>query len=244
MFIARNTPAFVIAYLALMVPTYILPYFGSNSAVVNVFSAAMGMGPTPQWWMHVWFLIMLAVLGWLRGSVIGKAYLPVFPVIAGVFDMTPGLSMIPMIPTVMHLVGVILGAMGAAALVTDGEFMLARRAKIVAGVATLLAIGGSVLFVSTALSKSHSLSAPVAKTLTTPKIVSTPVRAVAEVKPQSVPTVAQTIPEPSPVVSIPTTAAPVSETHKHHRAVSEPKAAVTKSANPEKQTVRYLNLNE
>lgn len=110
MLIVRSTPAYVVAYLVLMVPTYILPYAGSNSALVNGFSTAMGMGPTPQWWAHAWCLVMLVVLGWLRGNTIGKAFLPALPAVAALFDMTPGLSMVPLIPTLLHLAAIFFGA--------------------------------------------------------------------------------------------------------------------------------------
>jgi hypothetical protein len=242
MFLARNMPAFVIAYLVLMIPTYILPYFGSNSSLVNALSVSQGMGMLPQWWMHIWFLVMLTLLVWLRGSVIGKAYLPVFPVIAAIFDMTPGLSMIPMIPTVMHLVGIILGAMGVGVLVTEEaainrEQMLGRKAKIVAGIATLLAIGGSTLFVTTLSSGHHKQPALVAETQVKPAVVQPPVNTVAEVQPQPMPAETQAASAPLPATLN-------TQAHKHHKVVNDYQTATTKSVKSEKQTVRYFNLNE
>ncbi len=242
MFLARNTPAFVISYLVLMIPTYILPYFGSNSSLVNALSVSQGMGMLPQWWMHIWFLVMLTLLVWLRGSVIDKAYLPVFPVIAAIFDMTPGLSMIPMIPTVMHLVGIILGAMGVVVLATEEaavnrELLLGRKAKIVAGIATLLAIGGSTLFVTTLTSGHHKPSATVAEKLVKPAIAQAPVK-VEEVKPQATPEeLAAETPAAAPAM-------PATPSHKHHNVAHDSVSTTTRSAKSEKQSVRYLNLND
>lgn len=43
-----NRIFFVLVYLVFVTPTYILPYFGSNSALANVTGAAMGLGVLPQ----------------------------------------------------------------------------------------------------------------------------------------------------------------------------------------------------
>jgi len=37
-----NTPTFVIAYIIFMLPTYYLPYLGSNSALLHGLGAAVG----------------------------------------------------------------------------------------------------------------------------------------------------------------------------------------------------------
>lgn len=147
----RNTLAFVIGYVILMIPTYVLPWLGSNSAVMNVVGAAIGHGMTPQWWAHAWCLVMLILLTWARGDFIGKKYLPVFPFLAAVFDLTPGLSMIPLIPTVLHLVAIILGVkVGVQQPVFEGVANpVSRRAGMFAGLMTAAAVLGSVLFVST-----------------------------------------------------------------------------------------------
>lgn len=261
MFIARSTPAYVAAYLVLMVPTYILPYFGSNSTLVNAFSAALGMGPTPQWWAHIWCLAMLAVLSWLRSNAIGKAFLPVFPVLAAVFDLTPGLSVIPMIPTLLHLAGIIVGAMGVAAVTTkaatgNAELVLMRKAKIVAGIATMLAISGSMLFTVTmsrtakslqGLSKPSEAKVPATTMFSaqhpqnasgpnTPAnkdviLLTTPssASAEAEVRPQAPP-----IPVTEPRKARPRTT----------KVQDDPQTAETKSAHQEKPSIRYIRIND
>lgn len=265
MFIARNTPAYVVAYVVLMVPTYILPYFGSNSSMVNALSTAMGMGPTPQWWAHVWCLAMLAVLGWLRGNAIGKAFLPVFPVLAAVFDLTPGLSMIPMAPSLLHLAGIIVGAMGTAAVAGDDaientQLVLMRKAKIVAGVATMLAIGGTTLFTVTMSRTAKSLQgyskpseAKAPATMISPaqhpqnasgsnspankKAMpsTTPPSASAEGEARS------QVPQKTATASL---SQPPKAKHRRTKAQDAPKTAETKSANQEKQSIRYIRLND
>lgn len=265
MLIARLTPAFVVAYLMLMIPTYILPYFGSNSTMVNALGAALGMGPTPQWWAHVWCLSMLSMLGWLRGKVIGKTYLPVFPVLAAVFDLTPGLSAIPMVPTFLHLAGIIVGAMGVAAVAVDEagrnvESVLMRKAGATAGAATLLAIGGSILFAVTMSQAGKSLRGP--GELSEAKVLPNsilPDRQQQNANRSSAPTNNRTIPsttppqasaeanaiaKKAPEITHAAAAEPRKASLRTTRASSYTKTAETKSANQEKPNVRYIKLSD
>jgi hypothetical protein len=109
----KNPVLYVVSYLGLMILTYILPYFGSNSSLVNAASAAAAGRMNPLFWLHLLILIGLCVLSWFRGGYIDKKYLVVFPFLALVFDLVPGLSAIPLIPTIMHLLAIVLGVMGA-----------------------------------------------------------------------------------------------------------------------------------
>jgi hypothetical protein len=106
--ILGNTVVFAILYIVLMIPTYLLPYMGSNSSILNATSAGMN----PFFWLHLSILIILAVVTWFRGSNIDKKWLLIFPILALVFDLVPGLSSIPLVPTVMHLLAIILGVVG------------------------------------------------------------------------------------------------------------------------------------
>lgn len=103
---------FVVAYVVLMLPTYYLPYVGSNSAVLAGLGAATGMGLSPQFWMHVACLYFMIVITWLRGCQIGKQWIAIFPVIASIFDMVPGVNLVPLVPTAMHVCALIFGARG------------------------------------------------------------------------------------------------------------------------------------
>ena len=109
----KGAVGFVVAYLVLIVPTYVLPYSGSNSAIVGTISAAAGRGATPQFWLHAWCMSMLVLVTSIRGKAIGKSWLLIFPMLAGFFDLMPGLNFIPLVPTVMHLFALVLGAIGA-----------------------------------------------------------------------------------------------------------------------------------
>lgn len=147
--IFRQTFFFVVGYSILMAPTYVLPWLGSNSAIFNVAGAAVGHGMTPQWWVHAWCLAMLILMAWLRGDLIGKKYLPAFPFLAAVFDITPGLSMIPLVPTALHLTTIIIGLKVSDPQANTDGVVTSRKVGVLAGLMTITTICGSLLFVST-----------------------------------------------------------------------------------------------
>lgn len=110
-----NPALFAILYILLMIPTYWLPYMGSNSAALNATGSAAGVGMNPAFWPHLGALALLVGVAWMRGKPIGKTWLVIFPILALVFDLTPGLNFIPLVPTVMHLMAIILGVSGGSA---------------------------------------------------------------------------------------------------------------------------------
>ena len=147
----RHAISFVILYVLMMVPTYILPYFGSNSAITNTFSSAMGLGFTPQWWMHAWSIAIIILLAWMRGKWIDKGYLPAFSIAAGIFDLTPILSSIPLIPTAFHLLAIVLGAMGKEISHDDTDIKKSGKFALTASlIVTGIAVLGIAVFITTA----------------------------------------------------------------------------------------------
>lgn len=138
---------YIAAYLLLLIPTYILPYFGSNSSLFNAVGAAVGMGLSPLWWLHAWCLVMLVILGWWRGKWTAKAWLPVFPILAGAFDIIPILNMIPLVPTVMHLIAMAVGVISANRSDTEAISGINRKVGVAAGITTLIALLGVALFI-------------------------------------------------------------------------------------------------
>ncbi len=107
--LVANTVTYVVGYALLMAPTYFLPFLGSNSSILNTATAASGAGVYPLLLLHLAFLAALVVLAWARGKYIGKTWLIGLPIAAGFFDIIPGLSLIPMAPTVLHLAAIIVG---------------------------------------------------------------------------------------------------------------------------------------
>ena len=115
-----NAPVFVIAYIVFMLPTHFLPYAGSNSSLLHGIDAAAGTHALNfAFWLHMGSMLILCFLCWIRGAYVDKKWLILFPVLAIVFDFVPGLSLIPMIPTVMHLLAIILGVVGAKAVTSQ-----------------------------------------------------------------------------------------------------------------------------
>ena len=104
-----NGVVFAVLYILFMLPTYFLPYFGSNSAILGAASAITEMGIPPQTIFHVIALAVLIILTRFRGSLVDKQWLTVLPVIAAIFDMVPTLNIIPLVPTVMHIFVLIKG---------------------------------------------------------------------------------------------------------------------------------------
>ena len=152
--IFKGAVGFVVGYLVFMVPTYVLPYLGSNSAIVGTIGAAFGRGPTPQFWLHFWCLVMLVLVTSIRAKNIGKGWLTIFPALAVFFDMVPVLNLIPLVPTVMHLFALVFGAKGGDAVSADPE---TENTPVTndfswepwaAGLMTLSAMSGSFIFIS------------------------------------------------------------------------------------------------
>lgn len=104
-----NTGMYAVGYIVLMIPTYILPYMGSNSLLLVSAAAAAGGGLYVLLLIHIAFLVGLILLAWARGKLIGKGWLTGLPIAAALFDLLPGLSLIPLAPTVLHLAAIILG---------------------------------------------------------------------------------------------------------------------------------------
>ena len=114
--IFEKTPAFVISYLLAMLPTYLLPYFGSNSAAIQ------GIGTVTRdqggdlvgtlFFIHIGCLAFLIAITWIKGKASNRGWIAVFPVVAAFFDMLPGLSLIPLVPTLMHVLAIIFAARG------------------------------------------------------------------------------------------------------------------------------------
>lgn len=107
-----NPTTFVLLYTVVMIPTYILPYFGSNSNI-GIINYSLGVtrhvDVNPALYVHIAVLAVLVFITWLRGRIINKGWLLALPIAASCFDLFPGLSMIPMVPTILHVTTIIIG---------------------------------------------------------------------------------------------------------------------------------------
>ena len=107
-----NVFVFAILYVLFMLPTYFLPYFGSNSSVINSIAASSDTVVNSNFWLHLGSLLVLIVIAFFRGTLIDKKWLVIFPILGSIFDLIPVLNSIPLIPTLMHLLAIILGVIG------------------------------------------------------------------------------------------------------------------------------------
>ncbi len=105
-----NTAVFLILYIMLMIPTYLLPFLGSNSTMLNVAGVASGYGLSPTFWLHFILLALLVLVTWFRASYIAKNWLVILPILVFVFDLVPLINSIPLVPTILHVLTIIIGA--------------------------------------------------------------------------------------------------------------------------------------
>jgi len=135
-----------------MLPTYILPYFGSNSAVIGAASLAAAGSTFPTFWYHATILYVLIMLAWARGYYVQRRWIWIFPTIAFAFDLLPVLNWIPLVPTAMHICALIFGVMTAQATQATAGASAKPLSAGPSRVGTLVAYAGLGLFVLIAAS--------------------------------------------------------------------------------------------
>lgn len=106
---AGKSALFFVGYLLTMIPTYILPYFGSNSLVFNSIGKLASGGMPMQFWWHLTCYAVLMFLAYSRGIQMARGWLVSLPIVAMVFEFVPGLSYIPLVPTGLNLAALFIG---------------------------------------------------------------------------------------------------------------------------------------
>ena len=110
--VLRNSFAFVAFYLIFLIPTYLLPYLGSNSGLSKVLKteSITHTDINPFFWLHVTCLAVLIILAVMRSLLIkDRSWLPILTLLAAVFDITPALNFIPLVPTIFHIATILCG---------------------------------------------------------------------------------------------------------------------------------------
>jgi len=141
---------FLLFYLLGMIPTYILPYFGSNSVVAQTATALVsgsGFGLTGTV-LHAGALLSLIYVAWARSKVSGKTVLIAFPVVAAVFDLVPILSAIPLVPTVLHVIALVQGFSGPDEAESELDGLAARPLMGLLGIYGVTVVAAIAMFVS------------------------------------------------------------------------------------------------
>lgn len=107
-----NTTIFVSSYLIFMGLTYYLSSLGTAAAAVqsldDVASSASYFSLLPLLF-QISAMLMLLWISLERGIHIGKKWIVLLPIVAFAFDFIPKLSGIPMIPSVYHLLAIVIG---------------------------------------------------------------------------------------------------------------------------------------
>jgi hypothetical protein len=190
--------------------------------------------------MHFWCLFMLILIGQVRGRLVGKPYLLVFPILALVFDLTPGLSAIPLVPTVMHLLCLILGAISTAPVANEGDETPAftHTARTAAGI-SILSIAGMLWFAVGVGSHSKPLAPP-------PPLLSSSEgkngKATEADAPQAAPAANSNAKDTAQPAKPVATASPAA---KPHKPPTTPQGQTqTNAGKAEKPTVRMINIRE
>ena len=172
MHLLRRGSIFLAAYLVLLIPTYVLPYFGSNSYVATGIFVFGGAGLLPQTWIHIGLLLAIVLITWLRGAYAAKAWIAVLPVLAGLTDLAPGFNLVPLLPSLFHALAMIFGARATSHVPSEGEprEQIAARsgretrrlivAASVFGLFTVAAAIASIRFYNTVTDVAMRMSSP------------------------------------------------------------------------------------
>ncbi len=108
-----NTAAFVGTYLVLMLLTYYLPNLGTQSFMAQSLDGA-GLSNSPvslfTHFLHISAMLGLIWISLVRGILIGEKWLVLLPLVAFAFDFIPKLSAIPIVPSIYHLLAIVVGA--------------------------------------------------------------------------------------------------------------------------------------
>ena len=112
-----NPILFAVLYLALMLSTYFLPYLRSTVGIASVLAGSQSMFNGAMFFLvlQVVALALMAGITFIRGGITGRAWIVIFPILALVFDIVPILSLIPFVPTVMHIIAIVMGVQPGAA---------------------------------------------------------------------------------------------------------------------------------
>ena len=90
-----------------MIPTYLIRWAAFGAAIQSSGAKEAGeMGRSANI-MLIFFLVVLCVIAYQRGKAVAKKHLVAFPVVAFVFDIL--LPFVPLVPTVMHVVALVVG---------------------------------------------------------------------------------------------------------------------------------------
>jgi hypothetical protein len=102
----RQRGLVLLAMLVSFIPTYILPYYGSNSSLLNAAALALVGNLLITFWLHLFVYGFATLLMWFSHRGISKLWV-IAPVFAAILDLTPGLSSLPFLPTLLMVISLV-----------------------------------------------------------------------------------------------------------------------------------------
>ncbi len=109
----ENTSIFVGAYLILLALTYFLSSLGS----ADLLAQSLDGVATPETSislmpliLHICAIVALLWISLVRGMLIDKEWIVLLPMVAFAFNFIPKLSSIPVVPSIYHLLAIVIGA--------------------------------------------------------------------------------------------------------------------------------------
>lgn len=96
---------FFYLYTIAIIPSYLLPWLGSNSFIAHLFSNHS----RAAFWIHTASLSLACFFSFIRGKQIKASHLGGLSISAAFFDLMPILNFIPLIPSFFHLLTILIG---------------------------------------------------------------------------------------------------------------------------------------
>ena len=105
-----NTKVFVSSYVFFMMLTYYLAQLGSQSPFLQGLDVAGASVYNFPFFLHLSAMLILLWICFARGVIIGERWLVLLPMVVFAFEWIPKLSAIPVVPTIYHLLAIVIGA--------------------------------------------------------------------------------------------------------------------------------------
>lgn len=107
-----NSAIFVGAYVVLMALTYYLSNLGSTTLVTQTLDGT-GLADSSvsliTLFLHICAMLGILWVSFVRGVMISERWLVLLPIVAFAFDFIPKLSSIPIVPSIYHLLAIVIG---------------------------------------------------------------------------------------------------------------------------------------
>lgn len=105
-----NTNVFIVSYITFMAPTYYLSYLSAQSPAFESLDSVNTHLFNLPFILHIGAILALLWICLIRGQIIGAKWLALLPMVVFAFEFIPKLVEIPMVPSIYHLLAIMVGA--------------------------------------------------------------------------------------------------------------------------------------